>query len=156
MARRVHEHAEASDGVMLATDARAAWNFDVRLSTAGEALQDWVADHGFELTRSQDGRDAEALLTRLGSLNALNVLADRKRVAVLNALAPLSRKKLSQRLVGEAKAAGVELDEDTMVERLADFELFLKAEARTANEIATAMRTGGSQAGCLAASPAPC
>jgi hypothetical protein len=141
-ARRVHEHAQACDGVMLLTDAAPQWNFEVRLPTAGEALQDWVADHGFVLTRSDDGRDAEALLQRLGSLEALDVLADRKRLALLQALAPASRKKLAQRLVARARDEGAVLNEDAMMERLADIGLFLEAQARTANDIATTMGPG--------------
>ncbi|MHB8696187.1 MAG: hypothetical protein ACYDHH_33665, partial [Solirubrobacteraceae bacterium] len=118
------------------------WNFDVRLPTAGQALHDWVGDHGFTLTRSQDGRDAEALLRRLGSLDALDVLADRKRLALLQALAPKSRPKLARRFIAEANAAGVRLNEAAMAEKLADIGIFLEVEARSANDIATTMRPG--------------
>jgi hypothetical protein len=141
-ARGVHVNAEARDGVMLLTNATAEWNFDIRLPTAGQALQDWAADHGFALTRSQDGRDAEALLRRLGTLDALDVLANPKTIALLAALAPRSRVKLARRLVAEAKQAGAQLDEDAVLERLADLGLFLEIEARSAGEIASIMGPG--------------
>jgi hypothetical protein len=127
---------------MLVTNAAEEWNIDVRLPTAGQALQDWAGDHGYTVTRSQDGRDAEALLRRLGDLESLDVLADKRRLSLLRALAPKSRVKLARRFVAEAREAGSELDENTMVEKLADIGLFLEVEARTAGDIATTMGTG--------------
>ena len=147
-ARRIDPNAQARDGVMLTTWSRGEWNFNVRLPTAAIALQDWVVDHGFALTRSQDGLDADALLRRLGTLDALDVLADRQRLAILRTLAPTSRVKLARRFIAEAKAAGVELNEATMVERLADVGLFLEMQARTAGEIASAI--GGKKKSVLA------
>jgi hypothetical protein len=138
-ARHVHTHATARDGVVLSTDAAERWDFDIQLPTASEALDYWITDHGFGLTRSQDGRDAEALLRRLGSHAALDVLADRKRFALLQVLAPQSRKKLAQRLVSEAKRAGSSLDEAQLAERLSDLGLFIEVQARTASEIASTM-----------------
>jgi ribosomal protein S27E len=139
-ARRVHRDGTTADGVMLLTNAAQEWNFDIRLPTAAESLTDWIADHGCGLNRTQDGRDAEALLRRLGSLGALDVLADRKRLTLLQVLAPQSRKKLAQRLVAEAKRAGTRLDEAEMLERLTDLGLFLEVQSRTANEIASQMK----------------
>ncbi|MDQ2761088.1 MAG: hypothetical protein M3Y17_11850 [Actinomycetota bacterium] len=138
-ARRVHPQATARDGVMLLTNARAAWDFDVKLPTASEALTDWVSDHGYRLGRSSDGLDAEALLLRLGSLDRLDALANRRRFELLRVLAPPTRKKLAQHLVGQATRAGARLDENEMLERLAAVGLFLEVEARTAGEIASAM-----------------
>jgi hypothetical protein len=127
---------------MLYTNVAREWNFDVRLPTAGEALQDWVGDHGFVLTRSDDGRYAEALLQRLGSLDALDVLANERRLALLHALAAKSRPKLVRRFLAEASAAGVTLDEAAMIEKLEDIGLFLEVEAATANDLATTMGPG--------------
>ncbi len=142
VARLVHANAEARDGVMLVTNATAEWNFDIRLPTAGQALQGWAVDHGLALERSQDGRDAEALLSRLGRLDALDVLADPERLALLAALAPRSRIKLARRLVAEAKDVGARLDENEVLEKLADLGLFLEIEARSAGDIAAAMGPG--------------
>ncbi|MGI8863656.1 MAG: hypothetical protein ACR2JH_04525 [Solirubrobacteraceae bacterium] len=143
VANAVHRDAQASDGVMMLTTATEQWNLDIRLPAAGEALAAWVGDHGFAFERSQDGHDADALLARLGSLDALEVLADQKRVAVLDALTPRNRDKLAAALVSEARAeAGVELDAEALVERLSDLGLFLEVETRTAGDIASTIGTG--------------
>jgi hypothetical protein len=137
-AKRVDQTAEATaDGVLLLERAQEPWDIDVRLPTAGEALEDWVTDHGFTLTRSQDGRYAEALLSRLGSLDRLDVLADRKRIDILKALSPRSRVKLVRAFRDEAQ-----LDENVIADKLADIGLFLEIEARTASEIGTSMGAG--------------
>ncbi len=144
---RGHSDGQAKDGVMLLTNAPDQWNFDIRLPTAGEALAEWVGDHGFGFERTQNGHDADALLTRLGSLDALDVLADPKRVAVLDALAPRNRDKLAAAFVAEAKEeAGVELDANALVEKLSDLGLFLEVETRTAGDIASVDGSGESQA----------
>ncbi|HSZ12869.1 MAG TPA: hypothetical protein VK790_02420 [Solirubrobacteraceae bacterium] len=145
-AQLVHPNAIARDGVLLLTNAQSdEWNFDIRLPTAGQALQNWVTDKGFALTRTQDGRDADALLRRLGGLDALDVLADPKRLSLLRALAPSSRVKLAQRLIAEAERADKQLDEATVTEWLADLGLFLEIEARTADDIASRMGAGTSK-----------
>jgi len=143
VAKAVHRDGQASDGVMVLTTAAEQWNLDIRMPTAGEALVGWVSDHGFGLERSRDGHDADALLARLGSLDALDVLADQKRVAVLDALTPRNRDKLAAALVSEAREeAGVELDADALVERLSDLGLFLEVETRTAGDIASTIGPG--------------
>jgi hypothetical protein len=143
VAKTVHRDAQASDGVMLLTTAAEEWNLDIRLPTSGEALAAWISDHGFRFERSQDGHDADALLARLGSLDALDVLADQTRVAVLDALTPRNRDKLAAALVSEAREeAGVELDAEALVARLSDVGLFLEVETRTAADIASTIGTG--------------
>jgi hypothetical protein len=139
----VYPNAQASDGVMLTTTAPGQWNFDIRLPTAGETLAAWIGDHGFKSERTQDGHDADALLARLGSLDALDVLADQKMVAVLDALTPRNRDKLAAALVLEAqKKAGVELNREALVERMSDIGLFLEVETRTAGDIASTIGQG--------------
>ncbi len=151
----VHKDGTPHDGVMLLTMASEQWNFDIRLPTAGEALSAWVGDHGFQFKRTQDGRDADALLTRLGTLDALDVLADQKRVAVLDALSPRNRDKLAAAIVAEAKGeAGVELDPEALIEKLADIGLFLEIETRTASEIASTIGPGNRKPDVLALLPA--
>jgi hypothetical protein len=143
MARRVYETADASaDGVLILTVAQVPWNFPVRLPTAAEALEDWVQGHGFTLTRSQDGRDAEALLRRLGSLDRIDARAAPERIEVLKVLSPRSRVKLARAFVNEAQRAGTQLNEDAVLEKLSEIGLFLELEARTANDIASEMAPG--------------
>lgn len=141
-ARAVNINAHATDGVLLVTSAMGSWDFDVRLPTAAEALRYWASDHGYALASTQGGRDAEALLGRLGSLDALDSIADGRRLALLRTLAPASRVRLTRRLIAEAQEAGIDLDEAAMAQRLADIGLFLEVEARTAADIAGAMGTG--------------
>jgi hypothetical protein len=141
-AESINVNAVAADGVMLSVYGGSDWNFDVVLPTSTEALGYWATDHGFSIEYTQDARDAEAILRRLGALNALDVLADRKRLRLLQVLAPKSRPKLVRRLIAEAADAGMHLDEEKMAERLADLGLFLEAEARTASDIASAMGAG--------------
>jgi hypothetical protein len=138
-AKRVHREAQARDGVMLLTNAGPEWTFELRLPTSSQALEDWVTDNGFGLVRSRDGHDADAILARIGDLDALDVLADRQRFAVLEVLAPASRKKLIQRLLAQSAEKGIKLNEDAVAERLADVGLFLESEARTASQIASAL-----------------
>lgn len=142
-ARLVHRDAQARDGVMLLTIAPEQWNFDIRLPAASEALSAWIDDHGFGFERTQDGHDADALLARLGSLDALDVLAHPNRVALLDALTPRNRDKLAAALVSEARdEAGVDLDLDALAERLSDIGLFLEVETRTAGDIASTIGPG--------------
>ena len=139
-ARRMHPNGCASsDGLALVLHAEAEWHLDLALPAGAVALADWAADHGLRVTRSQDGRDAEALLGRLDTVSDLDIFADQERYRLLRALAPLSRVKLAQRIVGEAARAGARLDEEEMVQRLSDVGVFLEAQARTANELASAL-----------------
>lgn len=138
-AKCVHRDAQARDGVMLLTNSGPEWSFDLNLPTSGQALEDWVGDAGFGLARSRDGHDADAILVRIGDLDALDVLADRQRFALLRVLAPASRKKLIQRLLAQTVDQGIALDEDLLAERLANVGVFLESEARTAGEIASAL-----------------
>lgn len=135
-ARRVHEHASATDGAMLTTGSYGEWNLDIGLPRRFEALADWAADHGFEARLTQAGRYAEALLDRLGDLGRLDVLASELRLSVLEKLAPISRVKLAQRLRAElAREDGI--DEELLVERLQEVGLFLEIEARPATDLSS-------------------
>jgi hypothetical protein len=141
-ATSINVNAVAADGVMLSVYGGTDWNFDVQLPTATEALAYWATDHGFTIKYTQDARDGEAILRRLGMLDALDVLADRQCLRLLQVLSPKSRPKLVRRLIAEAADAGTHLDEEEMAERLADLGLFLEVEARTAGDIASAMGAG--------------
>lgn len=108
---------------------------------AWQALVDWAADRGAEAALSSDGRYGLALLERLESLEDIRVLADGTAISVLEALAPVSRKKLAQRLVAEAKEkADEELSEAQLVELLAKQAMFLELRARSAEEISSAAK----------------
>jgi hypothetical protein len=139
MARRVHRDATVHDGLMLLTNAAGPWAFTVQLPTAEEALHDWLSGHGFALERTGESRDADSILSRLGDLDGLEALADRKRIALLDVLAPKPPKKLAQHIVAEAQKAGSNLSEQTIVELLTDSRVFLQTEARTATDIGSAI-----------------
>ena len=138
-AATINVNAVAADGVMLLTHGGVDFNFDVRLPTAAESLGHWAIDHGFSIEYTQDARDTEAILRRLGTLDALDVFADPGRLRLLHVLAPKSRPKLVRRVIAEANEAGIRLDEEDMTSRLADLGLFLEVEARSAGDIASAM-----------------
>lgn len=152
-ARRVNVNAVAGDGVRIKTPASAAWNFDIRLPSAAEALGDWAADKGFAFMTTRDGLDAQAILRRVGSTSRLDVLADRRRLSILKALAPASTRKLAQGLSEELAGRGEAVDVDGLAERLADHALFLELRARTASDIAVALGAGTNKKGVLAALP---
>jgi hypothetical protein len=139
MARRIHRDATVHDGLMLLTTGAGPWAFTVQLTTAEEALQDWLSGHGFTLERTGESRDANSILSRLGDLDGLDALADRKRISVLDVLAPKPPKRLAQHIVAEARKAGADLSEETMVNLLTASRVFLQTEARTATDIGSAI-----------------
>jgi hypothetical protein len=148
-ARRINPNATASDGVMVLTSAMTPWNFDITLPSAWEALTDYAADRGFQAEWSRDGRDANALLQRLGNLERIELLRHRLRVAILEALAPINRHKWARAIAADAAQAGEQLDEGALVEELSQVGLFLELEARTANQIATRIGPGTRKADVL-------
>lgn len=139
------------EGVTIVTDAYAGTDgyLTVRIPDRWEALEGWAADGGYSVSPSSAARHAQAVLDRLGGLDPLDALADESAVAVLDALAPRSRLKLAQRLVGEARrVAGVGLDEATLAELLKQQDLFLELQARTIGEVAA--EAGAARADLLA------
>lgn len=127
------------DGVTIMTDAHVGDGYlQVGLPDAWKELEGWAAESGWAVERSQAGRYAQALLDRLRSLEDLDALAANGAVEVLAALAPLSRRKLAQRVVAQVRHdAGARLDERTLADHLERQALFLELRARTANDIAT-------------------
>lgn len=139
MARRIHRDSTVHDGLMLLTHGAGPWAFTIQLPTAEEALQDWLGGHGFTLERTGETRDADSILSRLGDLDRLDALADRKRIAVLDALAPKPPKRLAQHIVTEARKAGANLSEETMVGLLTESRAVLQGLGRTATNIGSAI-----------------
>lgn len=108
------------------------------LPDAWAALESWAEARGETVRLSPPGRYGQALLDRLGSLDALKALADERSLAILETLAPPSRKKLVQRVVKEAKQqTGSRLDEKLLAELLARESPFIELKARSAGEIAS-------------------
>jgi DNA-directed RNA polymerase subunit RPC12/RpoP len=138
-AAQMHPDGIAYDGLMLNIGAvGVAWDIDVRLLERFEALDAWAQDTGGAAALTQDGRYAEALLRRLGSLVKLEPLTDPLRIQILRLLAPRSRLKLAQRLVAEAaEKDGTELSEQQLLAGLDDVALFLELEAKAATDIAS-------------------
>jgi hypothetical protein len=107
------------------------------LPDAWEALESWASARGETVKLSRPGSYGQALLDRLGDMGELTALAHEQSLAILSSLAPISRLKLAQRLVGEAKAqTGVALNETLLAELLAKEAHFLELRARSASEIA--------------------
>lgn len=134
MARIVHEHATARDGVLLTVGSFGEWNLDLRLPDRGEALTSWAAGMGLTERQTQDGRYADLLLERLGHLDRLDALAAEIPIRILQALAPTSRVKLAQRLAVELGGEH-EIDEHVLAERLRGTELFLELPSRPASDL---------------------
>jgi hypothetical protein len=147
-ARRMHEHGVASDGLMLHLAALGRpWDIDLRLPDRHQALEDWATDAGYSTAHTQDGRYAEAVLSRLGDLSGLDPLADPISVELLRTLAPRSRKKLAQRLVGEAKKEGEgEISEERLLAGLRDVGIYLELEARPRDALASALSKTAAEA----------
>lgn len=126
------------EGLTIHTNAWAGEGYlPIAIPDAYETLRLWAADSG-RATPSQGGRYAQALLGRLNSLGDLALLASEHAVAILTALAPLSRLKLAQRVVAEAAKGGTQLDEVRLAELIKGDAGFLELQARTAAEIAGA------------------
>jgi hypothetical protein len=140
-------------GVRITTSAAAEWNLDVTLPNAVQALNDWAGDLGFDVAPTREAMDAEAILKRLGSLERLDVLASERRLALLERLAPLSTRKLAQRLVAELRSAGETVQEDTIAEQLGSMSLFLELRGRTAADLASGMGGGTRKTDVLALLP---
>jgi hypothetical protein len=126
------------EGLTIHTTAWAGEGYlPLALPDAFETLRLWAGERG-DVTASQAGRYAQALLGRLGSLGDLAMLASEHAIAILTALAPSSRLKLAQRVVAAATKTGVTLDEERLAELIKGEAGFLELQARTAGEIASA------------------
>jgi hypothetical protein len=134
MARIVHEHATARDGVLLRVGSFGEWNLDLRLPDRGEALTSWAAGLGLTERQTQDGRYAESLLERLGHLDRLDALAAEVPIRILQRLTPTSRPKLAQRVAAELRPEH-DVDEGLLAQRLRDAELFLELPSRPATDL---------------------
>ena len=139
-ADRIHSHAYASaEGMTLKTNAWFGESSFIRfiLPDAWDALTAWAESKNESVKLSPPGAYGQALLDRLGNLRALGALADESALSILEALAPISRKKLAQRVVKEAKRQlNKDLDERFLADLLARQSQFLELEARSASEIA--------------------
>jgi hypothetical protein len=107
MARILHQHATARDGVLIQIGSFGEWNLDVRLPNRREAIAAWAAGHGLAERQTQDGRYAESLLERLGNLDGLNALAAEVPVRVLEQLATTSQGRPQSRTPGELAGHGI-------------------------------------------------
>jgi hypothetical protein len=138
-ADKIHSHAYASaEGVTLKTNAWFGESF-IRfiLPDAWDALTAWAESQNESVKLSPPGAYGQALLDRLGNLRALSAIADERALLVLEALTPVSRKKLAQRVVQEANDQFQgNLDEQVLADLLARQSQFLELKARSASEIA--------------------
>lgn len=139
-------YAEATqDGLRVKTDSGPrSWRWDLVLPSESEALEQWASAHGYAVEPSQPGRFGQALLSRLDRLEALDAVAHELALAILAELAPRSTKKLAQRIAAEIERrslAEAAVDEERLAELLRDQGLSLEIEAKTLNEIASALVT---------------
>jgi len=84
MARRIFHGGYAHPrglGVNMATGS--PWSIDLNLPSETEALALWAADHGYQTSEPPPGKDARALLARLGRLSRLDALIDEAQLEIL-------------------------------------------------------------------------
>lgn len=141
----------STEGLTVSANAWIGQDYlQLELPDAWDALGGWADAWGETVTLSPPGSYGQALLDRLGDLGRLQALANEHSVAILSALTPISRRKLAQRVVAEAKKqTGVRLSEESLAELLAKQAHFLDLKARSASEIAGA--AGVSKSKLLAA-----
>ena len=82
------------------------WSIDLNVPSEAEALGFWAADHGYQPFEPPPGRDARALLVRLGRLDRLDSLIDEAQLEILVKLAPLAREQFVRRLSREFAPEG--------------------------------------------------
>jgi len=68
-------------GVNMATGS--PWSINLSLPSATEALALWAADYGYHTSEPPSGKDARALLSRLGRLSRLDSLIDEPQLEIL-------------------------------------------------------------------------
>jgi hypothetical protein len=139
-------YAEATqDGLRVKTDSGPrSWRWDLVLPSESEALEQWASAHGYAVEPSQPGRFGQALLNRLDRLEALDAVAHELALAILAELAPRSTKKLAQRIAAEIERrslAEAGVNEELLAKLLREQGLSLQIEAKTLNEIASALGT---------------
>ena len=116
------------------------WKMDLQLPSAGVAIEDWAGDHGYAIEEPPAGKDARALLQRLGGLDRLETLVDELRVEILVRLAPLTRQRLVKRLAKEfAPTAEHDQLADALTRKLRDVGLLLEVDGRTVEQIKSAL-----------------
>lgn len=118
MARRMFHGGYAHPrglGVNIATGS--PWSIDLDVPSETEALSLWAADHDYQASEPPPGKDARALLARLGRLNRLDSLIDETQLEILVKLAPLAREQLARRLAREFAPTGAI---DRLAEELRD------------------------------------
>jgi hypothetical protein len=112
------------------------WSIDLNLPSEIEALGFWAADHGYQPFEPPPGKDARALLQRLGRLDRLDVLIDEAQLEILVRLAPLAREQLVRRLAREFAPEGtVEQLANELRDRLRNEGLLVSASALTVEQL---------------------
>jgi hypothetical protein len=139
MARAIHQHATAADGLMIQLETTGDWDFDIALPTRADALQAFATDKRATVRITQDGRYAAALLNRLGSIERIDALASADAIDLLTQLVPVSRVKAAQRLRQEFAKDDVKLDEERLAERLKDMGLLLEAVDKPVDALASGL-----------------
>jgi hypothetical protein len=128
------------------------WSLTLQLPDEQTALKDWARDHGYDASESPAGKDARALLQRLGDLSRLQGLADEVALDVLVALAPMSRDRLINKLAKAfARPADQDRLADALAEQLRDEGLLLELDARTVEQLQSAVSPGTSRKSILRA-----
>lgn len=140
-ARRMSIGAAAHpQGLSINMGSGSPWAIDLLLPNERDALQNWASDHGYVIEEPPAGKDARALLQRLGDLDRLDCLVDELGLEVLTALAPLARDRLVRKLAKEIAAPvdrGALADE--LMQKLRAEGLLLELDGRTIEQLESAL-----------------
>jgi len=137
--RMMHGSFAHPRGLGINMGSASPWSLAVSLPDSDTALRDWATDHGYGPEEPRAGKDARALLQRLGDLDRLDALVDETRIEVLAHLAPLSRDQLVKRLAKRFATRQREADLATdLAETLREDELLMELPSKTAAQLASA------------------
>jgi hypothetical protein len=127
-------------GVGLNMATGSPWSLTLALPSEAAAIQMWAADYGYTNTEPPPGKDARALLQRLGRLERLDSILDEVQLEILVQLAPLAREQLARRLARNWAPEGetAQLAEEIRV-KLRDEGLLIALDGRTLEQLGSAL-----------------
>ncbi len=127
-------------GVGLNIATGSPWSLTLALPTEAAAIQMWAADHGYTASEPPPGKDARALLQRLGRLERLDSILDDIQLEILVQLAPLAREQLARRLARDwAPGSEIARLAEEIRDKLRDEGLLIALDGHTLEQLDSAL-----------------